>query len=256
MSRVSLRKAIPTFDILACLLLGISVSATPRKALNYAINSPAATAITGCRSPEETNCEVCCRADAEACMQFSAQGFAEYAPDTTPWYNVQTFLEGACPEECPPCASCLIRDEEELTTLGERPECDCSLSVELDPCFSPNSCECYCSRYLRLAEACPHLVSRPTTVNSLVQRLEPKFHAWLIAQGGISSVRYDSLPPLAEESGSWHWNRNLEHPTNRRTSWPINTFTWHWTGEGDLQVTNYINQKGGDQTETILLSGN
>ncbi len=108
----------------------------------------------GCRGPEEENCDECCKAtkDGESCVRLSTSTGSD-------WYNSSELIDGPCPIDCEPCAQCLLRDEQDLETLGNRPECDCdTIEIGIDPCFVAMSCACYCSRYLRLAEACPNLV--------------------------------------------------------------------------------------------------
>jgi len=114
-------------------------------------------ATIGCRAPQEQGCEQCCEtatgADGIAsCVVRSASSGGD-------WYNAVESLDEACPQDCPPCAACSLRDEEQLTELEARSDCACdSIVVGIDPCFAPMSCECFCQGYSALAQACPHLV--------------------------------------------------------------------------------------------------
>ncbi len=111
----------------------------------------------GCRAPEQSGCEQCCEATTGAggepsCLKRSASSGSD-------WYNSVESLDGPCPGDCAICASCSLRDEEQLASMEARPDCDCnSIVIGIDPCFSPMGCECYCQSYAALAEACPHLV--------------------------------------------------------------------------------------------------
>jgi len=68
----------------------------------------------------------------------------------------------------------------------------------------------------------------------------------------------DEIPSLvADESGSWNWNRMVDDPEyDGRTGMPINAFQWHWVGDAGsrLRVTNFVNAKGGDYKDTIIFS--
>lgn len=115
--------------------------------------------VEACRGPEFPGCGACCEENAaeHTCsILSSSDGDAE--PGFIPWYNNWHLRDGDCPADCRPCASCLSRDEREYAALGARPECRCeTLEIGIDPCFAPNSCECYCQNKLRILRACPHL---------------------------------------------------------------------------------------------------
>lgn len=109
-----------------------------------------------CRAPHEPGCERCCTLEKHgACteLSFSGSGSAKVVP----WYNASASLT-ACPAGCPPCARCLERDEQELRGLKQPAGCDCRTQKPgIDPCFTPKSCGCYCSRFEELSKACPEL---------------------------------------------------------------------------------------------------
>lgn len=111
-----------------------------------------------CHSPTEPGCSKCCVAtDAPGhCSRRSWTGMpAGDARPVTPWFNATEALAGSCPSDCPACARCSHRDEQELLALPDRPDCACStLTNPVDPCYAPKSCECHCSRLTRLRAAC------------------------------------------------------------------------------------------------------
>eukprot|EP00808_Paulinella_micropora_P017443 g8724.t1 len=82
-------------------------------------------------------------------------------PETNDSYNLFSFLQQPCDSDCPPCADCLARFEQDLAQLGQRPECDCSREYGVDPCSFFSSCGCYCLRYNSLIERCPHFATQP-----------------------------------------------------------------------------------------------
>jgi hypothetical protein len=110
-------------------------------------------ALVGCRSPEEPSCTSCCVFEGKSCtvMRWSSQGSSGVFK---PWYN-----ESA---DCPRCASCLQRDEQELRTLlASGKKCDCAKTkIGIDPCFAPDSCACYCKRLKALTHACPYRLKK------------------------------------------------------------------------------------------------
>jgi hypothetical protein len=109
-------------------------------------------ASAGCRAPDELGCSTCCTEDPLTASCVSRTGAS--------WYNVVGSAPGLCPTDCPPCARCSLRDEEQLRGLVERPECgDCSGDLGPDPCFTPGGCACYCATRLELVERCGELSS-------------------------------------------------------------------------------------------------
>ena len=111
---------------------------------------------TGCRSPEEPGCDQCCVQGSLACTSYSADpGSADYG-----WlaYRFTGRRYGSCSSSCPACARCSRHAESELRERrAARPECNCALPLNEDPCFVGNSCECFCERLLPLTNACPSL---------------------------------------------------------------------------------------------------
>jgi len=117
-------------------------------------------ALVGCRSPEEPGCTSCCIFEGKSCtvMTWSSRGSDG---TVSPWYN-ESASEKECPSNCPPCASCLQRNEQELRTLlASGKECDCAKTqIGIDPCFALQSCACYCTRLKDLSRACPHHIKQ------------------------------------------------------------------------------------------------
>ena len=110
-----------------------------------------------CWAPEEPGCNPCCViAPNGSCTARSWEPGPELPPmsHVQPWYNVSA---RGCPARCRPCARCTRRDEWEFRQLRTRTECDCTQPPGIDPCISPNSCECYCKGMNHLAEICPEL---------------------------------------------------------------------------------------------------
>lgn len=153
--------AILSFVLLAP--VGASAEDAPSAAMDAAAEAAAAAASApGCTAPTQDGCATCCRAlDNGMCTQLSWTG----GPDSkvTPWYNAQKALGKACPPDCRACAKCLDRDREIFQKL-KRPEgCACEgREFGPDPCHTPMSCECYCSRYERLAAMCVDAGPGPT----------------------------------------------------------------------------------------------
>lgn len=113
-------------------------------------------ALDGCRAPDEPGCASCCvDTDGGRCRyQIGDEDWALY--DVAPWYNGVAFVDGACPDDCPRCARCSARDEHLLETLAPRPDCACDgLEPGVDPCYSPDSCACYCHSLASLTAMCP-----------------------------------------------------------------------------------------------------
>lgn len=115
---------------------------------------PEVAAPSECAAPDEAGCLTCCvqSEDADYCEQRTWTGDAEAIAE--PWYNNRKALNGACPADCPPCASCSKRQAQELAALVVPAECDCTQPPEIDACFAPNSCGCLCDRLNRLEAAC------------------------------------------------------------------------------------------------------
>jgi hypothetical protein len=117
---------------------------------------PEPEATDGCRAPQEPGCDACCEELTDGGIEPSC--LRKSASSGSDWYNSDESLDGPCPADCQPCASCSLRDEEQLSNLEPRPDCDCdSIVIGIDPCFLPMGCECYCQSYLALTEACPQL---------------------------------------------------------------------------------------------------
>ncbi len=113
-------------------------------------------ALVGCRSPDEPNCQSCCFQDGHHCSKrsWSHAGSSQIAG---PWYNRTETMEG-CPDNCPPCAPCSTRSEQQLRNLlSDQRSCDCrNVEIPVDPCFVPRSCECYCHQIEFLSKECPY----------------------------------------------------------------------------------------------------
>ena len=115
-------------------------------------------ALVGCRSPEVPGCATCCAKNGNSNEEMSWAS-AGSKGDVTPWYNSSSILSKPEPG-CPQCASCSRRNEEELLNLlAIDRDCDCgTIKARIDPCFSPESCECYCFRLKELKKKCPYSV--------------------------------------------------------------------------------------------------
>lgn len=138
-----------------------------------------ACATMGCRAPQESyffsamtppaSCASCCVPDDGAGASWTGQCVVKSwtggeTSDAEPWYNAVAFDRArACASDCPPCATCLARDELELRALSPPANCSfssCGLeddSVAVDPCFLRASCECFCERARGGLASCPHL---------------------------------------------------------------------------------------------------
>jgi hypothetical protein len=104
-----------------------------------------APSFPGCRAPNEPGCDVCC-VPGPTCDRYNAS-------PRTDWYSAED--NTGCPEDCAPCATCFLRDEENLRALGCRPECDCTAPPSEDPCFVPSDCDCFCHTKRLLVARCP-----------------------------------------------------------------------------------------------------
>jgi hypothetical protein len=140
----------------ACASRGAEQDSTPAQA---------EAELQGCRAPDESGCERCYEAlpgDGGVVMSWSRAGVSDEelaASGTTPWFNALAVVDEP-PAGVPACAQCLLREEQELRALGERPECDCTQPTGVDPCFTPGECGCYCERTLSLAKSCPSAAPR------------------------------------------------------------------------------------------------
>lgn len=141
------RLGVITAAITFALVGGIACSGSHHESLN------------GCRSPSEPGCATCCVEQPSSCSELS------WAPggvvtDVQPWYNQFAGRAGPCPSTCAPCASCLLRTEQELRALACRSDCDCaSIEPGNDACHSPTSCGCYCSQLTGLKASCPTVLT-------------------------------------------------------------------------------------------------
>lgn len=113
---------------------------------------------SGCRAPNEPGCSECCRQQASTttgaleCVHYGSMAGG-------PGFYVPSRREGGtCASSCAPCAQCTLHDEEQLRALVKPTNCDCSTTyIGIDPCFGPDSCECYCQSYLSGIRLCPQL---------------------------------------------------------------------------------------------------
>lgn len=120
--------------------------------------SSGADPTAGCRAPGEPGCSECCEqspstSGESTCVRYSSQaGWSD-------WYNVSRLDGATCASTCARCAQCTLREEQELRALVRPTGCDCSTTdIGIDPCIAPDSCECYCERYLSGIRNCPQLV--------------------------------------------------------------------------------------------------
>jgi hypothetical protein len=113
----------------------------------------------GCRSPSEPGCATCCEETSSGCSE-RAWAPGGVTTEIEPWYNQVSGLDGPCPTTCAPCASCLLRNEQDLRARGCRADCNCaSIAPTVDPCFGPSSCECYCFQVTGLKARCPAVLT-------------------------------------------------------------------------------------------------
>ena len=122
----------------------------------YIIDVSEPSSFHGCRGPNEIfemkSCKSCCIQDGKDCFKKDGHG--------ADWYSGQhNLLDQTCPHNCPKCASCLLRDEDQLMSLKPPEQCDptdCkTMEIGVDPCFSLDSCECFCLKANYLTEHCP-----------------------------------------------------------------------------------------------------
>lgn len=142
--------------MLACLLRGLGCAGGPEFSTKVVCGSGyyiATSAKIGCRNPEDLGCATCCRSAGNGCTQLSWESAG--TSGVSPWYN-STQSTATCPQRCPPCASCLARDEGLLCSLlATQRSCDCAnLTIGPNPCTA-DGCECYCFNYMSLTAACP-----------------------------------------------------------------------------------------------------
>jgi len=107
----------------------------------------------GCRENTTPDCSQCC-----------TPGVDQHGKDlcNARRTNQSSSEAGLCPSSCPGCASCSVATEQALSDMAKhpRPECDCAtLDPGNDPCFSPESCGCFCSALRSGLAMCPHLGS-------------------------------------------------------------------------------------------------
>ena len=110
---------------------------------------PRHPSLIGCRGPRDPGCAVC--------KEPSRPGYRSSEGD---WYNVSsTEAPAGCEVDCPVCATCDYRTDEQSRALGERPECEpCPTERGIDSCFVPRGCACWCETRTQLRNACPTLV--------------------------------------------------------------------------------------------------
>jgi hypothetical protein len=110
-------------------------------------------ALEGCRSPAEDGCAVCCTGQG-TCARSTGDG----GPDQA-WYNARGNCAGMGVSCSKSCARCTLRDEEDLRSalnLARDAGCDCgSITIGVDPCYSPVGCPCLCSRIEGGRSRCP-----------------------------------------------------------------------------------------------------
>ena len=136
------------FNLTAC-ASGPELSTVVTCGAGYRI---ATSAKIGCRSPDDPGCSTCCSSTGAGCTQLSWDEAG--VSGVRPWYNTSQNT-AACPQSCPPCASCLTRDEGVLCSLLTAPrDCDCAtINLGSTPCTT-NGCECYCYTRDYLTKAC------------------------------------------------------------------------------------------------------
>jgi len=110
----------------------------------------------GCRAPTETYNEMDC---AECCVR--SAGDCQVKSGTSWYHDIKLLDTHECPDTCPPCASCSIRDENSIQSLSPPADCnpnECStMDIGVDPCFARESCECFCQLANDLLGRCPQI---------------------------------------------------------------------------------------------------
>lgn len=149
--------------------LNISQSCNTLRDFGCCQDSRCCSATEGCRMPTEIVGSLPCikcreRTSNGGCLERYWTGGS--TTSATPWYNAVTFsCSGA---QLPKCAGCMDRDEKEIRQLGfsflledcSKEICD-KMPRQVDPCYSPHSCACFCSRVRTLSRSCPHLTGLP-----------------------------------------------------------------------------------------------
>jgi hypothetical protein len=109
-----------------------------------------AAALRGCRTPSEPGCQSCYRDfGGGTCSLFTGNlARGDWA------YNFVGQVE--CDSDLPRCASCTRGEEFQVCNTVDRPECDCSVVDLIDPCITPQGCDCFCVTSGRLACPRPH----------------------------------------------------------------------------------------------------
>jgi hypothetical protein len=130
----------------------IAPAENPLPACPATPSPPNHVSLQGCRSPTQRGCAVCSSFASGRVSYRSAQ------PGSDHYDAVWPFQAAPCAPHCPSCASCTLHDEQRLIE-ERRPECEpCPSKLGIDPCFSGDTCECYCSQFRHLASICPTLV--------------------------------------------------------------------------------------------------
>ena len=116
------------------------------------------SALAGCRSSDEPNCERCClQTEPDYCSVWAIPCSTVVAGQSVGQYCGVSGMAGQCPADCRPCASCSKYSEATMCSLMPTiGACDCAnIDIGVDPCFSPQSCACLCRGYEAAVEACP-----------------------------------------------------------------------------------------------------
>lgn len=114
-----------------------------------------AAAKSGCRSPSDPGCAMCCVQHSSNC-EIRMDTIAA-SDGTTSYSTIQS--KPSCPSGCAPCATCSVYDEKRLCQTLAIPDasCDCAkITIINDACAESKSCACYCLTYKGLLETCPN----------------------------------------------------------------------------------------------------
>jgi hypothetical protein len=117
-----------------------------------------ASALAGCRNPDEPSCQTCCATNAnDVCAKHSSSCFQGTIDDVSVVVSSYCQSSAGCSSDCTPCASCSTLSEVTLCRLKPASvECDCAhLELGVDPCVNHTSCACKCSLYKAALAACP-----------------------------------------------------------------------------------------------------